>query len=133
MIGKAVMRAKGIRHVAERPLQILLQRRRIGHILRHFAHAIQIVRETDEARWNIGNRLKRLPDHRGARDLAKRTDMRQARRAIAGFKQHIALFRGGFGEPFDQFARFFKGPGFGSHCGVAKFGHGSRPRGWFQM
>ena len=59
----------------------------------------------------------------GSGNFAERPDMRQAGRAIACLKQHIALFRRALGIAFEKLARFFKWPGFGALGCVAQIGH----------
>ena len=55
---------------------------------------------------------KRVPHHRGARHLAERADMRQARRAVARLEQHLAR-RVRLLQPFQKLARLFEGPSLG--------------------
>ena len=70
--------------------------------------------------------LEGLAHHGGAHDLAERADMRQARRAVAGLEQHIALGRRFAADAGDELAGFFERPrarGLGE--GTIDLGHGS--------
>ena len=53
VIAKAVMGAKGIGHGRQRLLQMFGEHLLIGHIARHLAHPIHIIREADQAGGNV--------------------------------------------------------------------------------
>ena len=123
MGAKAVIFAKRVGHGRQRALQVVQQHRAVGHIVGHLAHPVHIVRKTDQAGGNIGNHFERAADHRGAADLSKRADMRQAGWAIAGFKQHITLGGRGRLVAFQQCPRLFKRPCLAGHACGAQLGH----------
>ena len=130
VVAEAFKLAERVGHHGQRALQMRAQHFGLGHIVGDLAHPVHIVRKTDQPRGNVRNHLEGPADHRGARHFAKRADMRQAGGAVAGFKQHIALF-GRLGlVTLHQPARLFKGPGFAVQGGVTKCGH-DNPRAWF--
>ena len=90
----------------------------IGHIVRHFAQAVHIIGKGDELGRNlvVGEQPESLTHHGCARHFAECADMRQARGAIAGFKQNFSFMRL-LGAAGQQFAGLFKGPGIGHLCG----------------
>ena len=126
-MAKAFMSAKGIGHRSERHLQIWLKLFGIGDITRHFAHAVQIIGKTNQLGGNIANFAKRPHHHCGARNFPEGADMRQARRSIAGLKQHKALVRRRFLIAFQHPPRLFKGPGFCAERSVAQIRHNDSP------
>ena len=127
VMAKALVGAKGIRHRGQRFLQMWRQAVGIGHIARHLAHPVQIIGKTDELGWNIADHLKGVFDHGCPGHLAKGADMRQARGAIAGFEQDIALFWRALGITFEHPAGFFKRPGLALESGVAQIRHCCSP------
>jgi len=63
----------------------------------------------DKPRPHIGAQLlERMPHHGGARHLAERADVRQARGAVAGLEQHLA-FGPRFSSRFRSFLASSKG------------------------
>ena len=96
---------------------------RVWHIARHFAHAVEIIRETHKPGWQVTQFLECAHDHCGARHFAKSANMRQPAGAIARFKQDIALFRRLILKAFQNPPRLFKGPGFRLSSSVSHFGH----------
>ena len=93
MRAEALKLAERVRHAGQRPLQVLPQHRLVRHVLRHLAHAVEIVREADQPRRNVRDRLERPADHRRPRHLAEGADMRQPARPVAGLEQHVPLGR----------------------------------------
>ena len=65
-----------------------------------------------------GQDAEGMAHHAGARDLAERADMRQARGAVAGLEQRL-LLAGPF-QPFDELARLLERPGIGRLSGIDK-------------
>ena len=123
MATEAVEFAERVRHGGQRLLQIRVEKLLLRHVLRHFPHPVHIVREADEPRRDIRDHLERAADHRRARHLAKGADMRQARGAITGLKQHIALLGRRFFITFRQRTGLFKGPSLGFQGCVAQARH----------
>ena len=74
---KAFELFEGVGHRCQRLLQVPRQHILLRQVAGHLAHAIQVIRKTDELGGNVADHLKRAPDHRGAQHLAKGADMRQ--------------------------------------------------------
>ena len=125
VVRKAFELAERIGNFGERLAQMLAQHIRVGHVVRHLAQAVHVVAERHQPRRRAaGQRFVGAADQRGAEHLLKRADVRQARRAIAGFEQHGTLrFRLATGIAFDQLARFLKRPCLGSLCCIAVRAH----------
>ena len=111
-----VMRSERVWHVRQRLLQMLFQAFWVRHGPRHFAHPVHIVRHTDQARWDriVRYSMKGVADHSRAHHLTKGPDMRQTRRAVAGFVNdrvcpNLAAFAFDK-QAFDQLARLLNGP-----------------------
>ena len=47
----------------------------VGNIVGDLAHAVHVVREADELGLELRELVKRIDDHRGAKDLGKGADM----------------------------------------------------------
>ena len=120
---EALIFPKRIWNRGQGPLQMLGQPLRIRHIARHFAHAIEIIRKTDEPGWDVTQFLKCAHNHCGTRHFAKGANMRQPAGAIARLKQDIAFFRRLLFKAFQDPPRLFKGPSFRLSSSVTHFGH----------
>ena len=70
---------------------MLLEHGLVGHVVGHFAQAVHVVREGEQARGQAGEVRERLAHPAGAGDFAERADMRQAGGAVAGFEQSVVL------------------------------------------
>src|SRR6266481_9992948 len=59
----------------------------------YLSQPIHVVGERDQAGLDfvVGEHAKGMAHHGGARDLAEGTDVRQARRTIAGLEHHLVL------------------------------------------
>ena len=92
---------------------MLLHQGLVGDVVGDLAQPIHVIGKGDQTRADlvVGEDPKRVPHHGGARDLAERADMRQARRAVAGLEDHLIL--GPALEPRDDLARLFEWPGGG--------------------
>ena len=111
MPAERVMRAERVRHLGQRLAEMLRQQLLVRDIVRHLAQAVLIVREGDQPRRDgaVGQHLKGVTHHRGARDLAERADMRQTGRAVTGLEHHLLLAR--FLQPRDELLGFLERPG----------------------
>ena len=127
VVAKALIFLKRIWHRGQRLVHMLGQHLLLRHIPRHFAHPVQVIRETDQLCRNVRDLFKGPLDHRGAQHLTKGADMRQARRPIARLKQHIALLWRCLGITFEHRARFFKRPGLACQSSVTKIRHVDHP------
>ena len=118
VMGKALEFIEGVGHLCQRLAQMQAEHVLIGHIVRHFAQAVHIIGKGDELGRNlvVGEQPESLTHHGCARHFAECADMRQARGAIAGFKQNFSFMRL-LGAAGQQFAGLFKGPGIGHLCG----------------
>ncbi len=110
VVAEALELAEGIGNAGQRHAQILAQHLRVRHVVRHLAQSVHVVGKGEEAGRQIGHAPEGLAHHGGAHHLAERADMGQARGAISGFEQHIALGRRCVLESRDQLARFLEGP-----------------------
>ena len=109
MVPKAFMCAERVRDRRDRPADMRGQHVLIRHIIRHLAQPIHVIAEGDQARRQARELREGMPDPACARHFAKGADMRQAGRAIAGFKQR--RFFAGSGQAGRDLARLLKGPG----------------------
>ena len=90
---KTVMRSKRIRNARQRLTEIPSQHFTVRHVVRHLAQPIHVVAKCDQTRWSPRQHPKGMAHPRRARHLAKRADMRQPGRPIAGLEQRLALAR----------------------------------------
>ena len=109
MVPEAFMCAERVRDRRDRPADMPGQHFLIRHIIRHLAQPIHVIAEGDQARRQARELRKGLADPACARHFAESADMRQAGRAIAGFKQRRAF--AGSGQAGRDLARLLKGPG----------------------
>ncbi|MEY9573216.1 hypothetical protein ABIE88_000792 [Bradyrhizobium diazoefficiens] len=112
-----------IRHARQRLAEMRSQHLLVGDVVRHFPKPVHVVGEGEQARLDLvlGQHAKGMAHHRGARDLAERADMRQARGAVAGLEQHLVLRA--FLQPRDNGLRLLERPGvglFGERTQVAR-------------
>ena len=107
------MRAERIADLRQRLAEILFQHLLVRHIVRHLAQAVHVVGERQQFRFDLvfGEHAKCVAHHGGARHFAKRADMRQARRTVAGLEQHFILRL--FLQPRDNLLRLLERPGVG--------------------
>ncbi len=120
---ETVMGAERIRHARQRPAEMLLQELLVRHVVRHLAQAVHVVGKRQQPRLDLvlGQHAKGVADHGGAGDLAEGADMRQARRAVAGFEQHLVLRA--FLQPRDNGLGLLERPGvglFGERAQIAR-------------
>ena len=110
---KACMRAERVWNLGQRLAEMGGDQVLVRNIVRHLAKAVQVVGKRDEAGFDpiLGQDPERVAHHARAGDLAKSTDMRQARRPIAGLEQNLGL--AGSLDPRDELARFLEWPGIG--------------------
>ena len=108
-----IVTVERVRHHGQRHVQVGLEEGAIRHVVRDLAHAVHVVGETEQFGRHLvaGQHAERVADHRRARHLAERADMRQARWSVARLEQH------GGGEiaalvALDDLARFLERPGF---------------------
>ena len=111
VLAEAVVRAKGVGHLRERLAKVLFEQVLVRHVVGHFAQRIHVVRKRNQAGLDlvVGEDAEGVAHHQGARDFAKRSDMRQAGRAVAGLEDDLVL-RALF-QPGDDLARLFERPG----------------------
>jgi hypothetical protein len=90
---ETVVRAEGVAHTRQRQVQILAQHFRVWDALGHLAQPVHVVAEGDQARRPMiaGQGAEGVAHHGRARHLAEGAHVRQARRAIAGLKDHRPL------------------------------------------
>ncbi len=112
-VAKAHARLDRVRHLGQRPPEMLGQQCLIGHVVGHLAQSVEVVRKGDEPGRDAV--LRQDPEgvahHRGPGDLAEGPDMRQARGPVAGLEQHARL--PGALDALHELARFFEGPSRG--------------------
>src|SRR6185437_5130197 len=103
-------RAERIGHPGQRLAEMLRHHLPVGDVVRHLAQRVHVIGEGDEPGLDLvaGEHAERVPHHRGARDLAESTDMRQAGWAVAGLEDHLAL--GIALEPRNDLARLLERP-----------------------
>ena len=137
MVRKAlVVATERVRNGGKRHLQIGFKGCLVRHIVRDFAHAVEIVGEADQACLDLvfGQDAKGVAHHRGTRHFAERADMRQAGRAITGLENH-RFRQAGLCITLEDFLRFFKRPCFrfrsrrGQFRGQRDFGKAVRGHG----
>ena len=123
----ACVRAKRIRHIGERLLQIVFKALGIRHSRRNLTHPVHIVRHTDKfgRHFPLGQGDKGIPYHGGAHNLAKGANMRQARGAITRLKHHgslTAIYPAFFLniQTFENLPRLFKRPSFRTHMKLVR-------------
>ena len=88
------------------------EHRLIGHIVRHLAQAVHIVRKFNQPCWCIGQCLKCVAHHRRAQHFIEGTDVRQAGWTIATFENNRLTIGFAIGIAFQQTPRLFIRPGF---------------------
>ena len=94
VFAEAGMGAERIGDVGERLAEMAADHLAVRNIVGHFAQAVAIVREGEQAGLDAGRQqLEGAADHGGARHFAEGADMGQARRAVAGLEQDIAFRR----------------------------------------
>ena len=121
MVAKAFIFAERIGHGCQRQLHIFLQLFWVRHVAWHLAHAVQIIRKTDQTGRNIGDHFERAAHHCCAAHLTEGANMGQTGRAIPRFKKHVIF--AGFLNPFEQRARLYKRPSLGRHARIAQVAH----------
>src|ERR1700730_11985531 len=124
---KACMRAKRVWNLGQRLAKMGGDKLLVRNIVRHLAKAVHVVRKRDEAGFDpiLGQDPERMPHHARAGDLAKGSDMRQARRSIAGLEHHLGL--AGRLDARQDLARLLEWPGIGL---AERAGAGIRGRRW---
>ena len=121
MVPEAFMRTERVRDRRDRPADMPGQHVLIRDIIRHLAQPIHVIAEGDQARRQTRELREGMTDPACACHFAESADMRQAGRAIAGFKQ--SRFFAGSGQAGRDLARLLKGPGL--HGGkISGGGHG---------
>ncbi len=110
---EARMGAERVRHLGQRLVETGLEKRLVGHVVGHLAQPVHVVGEGQQARRNaiFGQDTEGMAHHGGAGDLAEGADMRQARGAVAGLEQNLALPRSL--DARDDLAGFLERPGLG--------------------
>ena len=93
IVGRAERRVfigERVGHLGQRLAEIGPQHVLVGHVVRHLAQAVHVVGKAQQPRLDLvlGQHAKGVPHHGRARDLAERSDMRQAGRPVAGLEQH---------------------------------------------
>ncbi len=89
VLTKAGVGAERVAHFRQRLAQVLAQHFRVRNAVRHLAQPVHIVGKGDQAGLDARRHgFKGAAHHGGAHHFAKGADVRQARRAIAGFKDH---------------------------------------------
>ena len=83
--------AEGVWDFGERLAKELLQHVLVRHVVRHFAQAVHVVGERQQARRQAGEFGEGLAHPGGAGDLAEGADVGQAGGAVAGFEQSLGL------------------------------------------
>ena len=91
--------------------EMLRQHLLVRHVVGDLAQPVHVVGERDQAGLDLVVRehAERVTHHGGARNLAKRADVRQARRPVAGLEDHLVF--GLLFQARDDLARFFERPG----------------------
>ena len=84
---------KRIAHRGQGLAQIFGQHLLVRHIVRDLAQTVHIVGKSDQLgrQGVVGQSAKGAPNHCGPHHLAKRADMGQARRPIAGLQDHRSV------------------------------------------
>lgn len=112
MMCKTFMGSERVRHRRQRQPNIFSQHVLVRHIVRHLAQTVHIIGKTDELRRNVRRQTPEgMAHHRGPTHFPECSDMRQPRRPISRFKQHIALLRRLPAHPLQNMPGFFKRPG----------------------
>ena len=114
------MATERIWDAGQRLAQMFAEHIFVGHIVRHFTQAIHIVGKRDQPRRHIADFFKRAADHCGAQNFVKRTDMRQSRWAVAGFKKDGRTIRLPLRIAFEQLACLFIRPSLAHQSRFAK-------------
>src|SRR6202045_4445755 len=122
---KAWMGAERVWNLGQRLAKMGGDKLLVRNIVRHLAKAVHVVRKRDEAGLDLvlGQDPERVAHHARAGDLAKRPDMRQAGRPVAGLEQHLGL--AGCRDARQDFARFLEWPRLGL---TKRSGEGTRGR-----
>ena len=107
---EAVVRAERVGNASQRFAQMPRQHLPVRDVVRHLAQPIHIIAEGEQAGWQAGEQAEGVADPRGAGDLAKRADMRQARWTVAGLEQRFPPAAGG--QPARNFSSLLERPGF---------------------
>ena len=126
--GEAVELAERIGDAGQRLAEMLAQHVAVGDVVGHLAQAVHVVAERDQARRLVAQRMEGVAHHRRAQHFVERADMRQARRAIAGFEQDRCATGLAVRKAFQQLARLFERPGLGVESGGAQIGIGHDAR-----
>jgi hypothetical protein len=110
---EALMGAEGIGDAGQGLAQVGCHQLLIRDIVRHLAQAVHVVGKAEQPGREVRKPAEGLAHHGGAHHLAEGADVGQARGAVAGLEQDVALFRRRAGEAVHQLARLDEGPGAG--------------------
>ena len=111
---EALVRAERIGDLRERLAQVLLDHRTRGDVVGHLPEPIHVVGEGDEARRDVAEHGECTAHHGRARDFAEGADVGQARGAVAGLEQRIALGRRLAAEALQQRRGLLERPSLGA-------------------
>ena len=123
---KAWVRAERVWNRGQRLAKMGGDKLPVRNIVGHLAKAVHVVGKCNEAGFDLilGQDLERVAHHARAGDLAKRSDMRQAGRPVAGLEHHFGLACRL--DARQNLARLLEWPGIGlTECA----GEGNRVRG----
>ena len=123
VVPEAFVGSERIGNVGQRPLQVLAQHLRVGHVVGNLAHPVHVVGKADQPGRDIADHLEGPAYHGRARHLAEGADMRQTRGAIAGLEQDVALGGRAVAVAGKELAGLLEGPRLRCHAGVAQIGH----------
>ena len=113
VMAEALMLAERIGHLRQRLAEMLGQHLLVGDVVGHLAQAVHVVGEADQPRRDLvlGEHAEGVAHHGGARDLAERADMRQARWPVAGLEDDGAGRLGDALQPAQDLSRLLERPG----------------------
>ena len=116
VVAEALVRAEGIGNLGQGLAHVLGQHLLLRHVVGHAAQTVHVVGEGIQEARPVAEFGKSAAHHGGAGDLAEGADVRQSRRAVAGFEQHRFIARPPL-QTIDYLLGFEKGPGFAGQGG----------------
>ena len=126
VVAEALMGAERVGDAGQRLAQMLADHLLVGDVVGHLAQPVHVVGKGEQAAGDLGSQDGQgAPDHGGAGHFAEGADMGQARRAVAGLEQDIALVRRLAFQPLvQQGAGLLERPGGGGAGEGGEIGHG---------
>ncbi len=113
--------AIGVRHPAQRLVEMLVHHVLTGDARRHLAHPVHVVGESDQPARPVGHLGKGMADHQRAGDLLEGAEMGQPAGTVAGLEDYLAARRP-VGIALEELAGLLIGPGLRNQgCGAYRF------------